>query len=105
MIRDHVEMGKWFEEQVIAHPDFELILPRVLNVVVFRHIANDDPNEFNKQLVEKLNSSGEMYVSHTVLNKNYAIRMVTGNTRVQMEHVEKSWQQIVSSAQEIILNK
>jgi len=102
MIREHVKLGEWFEEQVLKNQDFELILPRVLNVVVFRHTKNDDANDFNKQLVEALNASGSMYVSHTVLDGKYAIRMVTGNTRVEKHHVEASWKQIVNTANSLL---
>jgi aromatic-L-amino-acid decarboxylase len=101
MIREHVEMAAWFEEQVLANEDFECIVPRVLNVVVFRHIANDDPNIFNKKLLEEINSSGKMYLSHTVLDGKYAIRMVCGNTRLQQHHVESSWKQIVETAKKL----
>lgn len=102
MIRGHVEMGEWFEQQVIESSDFELILPRVLNVVVFRHVGSANPDAFNEALIKELNASGKMYLSHTILDAKYAIRMVTGNTRLEKSHVEASWNQIVETANEMM---
>lgn len=101
MIHDHIDLGKWFEEQVLEHPEFEMIIPRVLNVVVFRYIDCSNPDEFNKELLDTVNASGKMYVSHTIINGKYAIRMVTGNTSIEMRHVESSWNQIVETAKQI----
>lgn len=100
-IRGHIELGKWFEEQVKEHPDFEMILPRVLNVVVFRYTGVEDRDSFNKELLKELNESGKMYLSHTILDGKYALRMVTGNTRIKKHHIESSWKQIVETADKI----
>ncbi len=101
MLRVHIEMARWFEEKIISNPDYELILPRVLNVVVFRYIGSSDPDSFNKKLLEEINDSGEMYLSHTVLDEKYAIRMVSGSTRVKQEHIEQSWKKIESTVREL----
>jgi len=101
MLRDHIEMGRWFESKINEHPDFELILPRVLNVVVFRYSAANDPKSFNEKLLQEINASGEMYLSHTVLSGKYALRMVSGSTRVTQEHMQESWDKIESTARKI----
>ena len=101
MLRDHIEMGRWFEEKVISHPDYELILPRVLNVVVFRYISTNDPDAFNERLLAEINASGEMYISHTVLDGKYALRMVSGSTRLTQDHMQKSWEKLESTAKKV----
>lgn len=103
-IRKHVEMGKWFEERIIEDENFELITPRVLNVVVFRAIGNSNDDEFNEALINDLNDSGDMFLSHTKLNGVYAIRMVIGNTRVNQDHVKKSWEQIKNRREVLKIN-
>lgn len=101
MIREHIEMGAWFEKQIVEHADFELITPRVLNVVVFRFIGAENKDEFNSKLINDLNDSGKMFLSHTKLNGVFAIRMVIGNTRVNQDHVNKSWEQIKSTSEKL----
>ena len=100
-LREHINLAKWFESKVIDDPNFELLLPRSLNVVVFRAICLKDQDEFNEKLLTRINKTGEMYLTHTVIDDKYAIRMVIGNTRVTQAHVEQSWAQIRGTAKEI----
>jgi len=103
LIREHIHLGEWFENQVKENTDFELVLPRVLNVIVFRHILTEDPDQFNARLLKELNDSGKMYLSHSVINGKYVLRMVTGNTRVKKHHIQSSWDQIVETAKRLML--
>ncbi len=100
-LREHINLAKWFESKINSDPNFELLLPRSLNVVVFRAIHSLHPDEFNEKLVTKINKSGKMYLSHTIIDENYAIRMVIGNTRVTKSHVEQSWKQINETAEKV----
>ncbi|RLD27747.1 MAG: aspartate aminotransferase family protein [Bacteroidetes bacterium] len=97
-LREHINLAKWFEIKVIDDPNFELLLPRSLNVVVFKATCSKDPDDFNEKLVAQINQSGAMYLTHTVVEEKYAIRMVIGNTRVTQTHVEQSWKQISETA-------
>jgi len=99
-LREHIDLAKWFENKVNTDAHFELLLPRSLNVVVFRAVS-DTPNLFNERLIEKINKTGKMYLTHTMVSGNYAVRMVIGNTRVTHEHVKQSWQQISETVDEL----
>lgn len=100
-LREHINLAKWFEGKVIEDTNFKLLLPRSLNVVVFKAICSKDMDEFNEKLVTQINKSGKMYLTHTVVDDKYAIRMVIGNTRVTQAHVEQSWDQISETAREM----
>ncbi|MEQ8686525.1 MAG: pyridoxal-dependent decarboxylase [Imperialibacter sp.] len=105
-LRAHIACAEDFEAKVVSHPDFELILPRSLNVVVFRFKpAGEDNletlNQLNEQLIKTLNASGKVFISHTKVNGVYCIRMVLGNTRLEQRHVEEVWSWIRDAAKSL----
>jgi aromatic-L-amino-acid decarboxylase len=87
--------------------DFEILAPVTICVVCFRYIAagysEEGINTINEKLNHTLNDSGKLYLSHTVLNGKYTLRMVTAQTNVTIEHVEKAWALIKTTARSIIL--
>jgi aromatic-L-amino-acid decarboxylase len=94
-IRRHVELAQRFADWVDASTDFELAAPAPLNLVCFRHTAGDD---FNRRLLEALNASGRLYLTHTVLDGRYTLRMSIGQTHTEARHIEAAWQRIVETA-------
>ena len=95
-IREHVRLAQAFAGWVEASADFELAVPAPLNLVCFRHRGGD---EFNKSLLQRLNASGELYLTHTVLAGRYTLRLCVGQTHTEMRHVESAWQCIQAAAQ------
>ncbi len=59
---------------------------------------DEEINKLNETLNHRLNDTGKIYLSHTVINGIYTLRMVTGQTNVRMEHVEKAWDLIRKTA-------
>jgi aromatic-L-amino-acid decarboxylase len=97
-LREHIRIAQRFAQQVAAHPDFELAAPAALNLVCFRHVAGDT---FNAELVERLNRSGQLYVTHTRLDDRYTIRFSVGQTRTTQRHVDAAWEDIRRTAGEM----
>jgi aromatic-L-amino-acid decarboxylase len=101
-IRYHIKLAKCLSEMIVQERDFEILAPVVINVVCFRYkpkgIREEEINKLNETLNHKLNDSGKIYLSHTVINGIYTLRMVTGQTNVKMEHVEKAWDLIRKTA-------
>jgi aromatic-L-amino-acid decarboxylase len=93
-VRRHVESAAWFEERVAEHPDFELAAPRPLNLVCFRHVGGD---EVNRRLLDALNESGQLFLTHTRLDDRLTLRMSIGQTWTEQSHVEAAWAAITSS--------
>jgi aromatic-L-amino-acid decarboxylase len=104
-IREHIEFAARLKEMILKEPDFEILAPVTLNVVCFRFHpegkSEEQLNAVNEKLNHLLNDSGKIYLTHTVLNKKYTLRMVTGQTNVTIGHVEKAWELIKETARSI----
>lgn len=94
-IREHVAIAQSFAGLVRENADFELAAPVPLNLVCFRHRGGDAANQ---KLMEELNASGALYLTHTKLNDKFTLRMSIGQTHTQMHHVAAAWKRIVETA-------
>lgn len=106
-IRLHISLAQWLKQAIEKNPHFELMAPVTLNTVCFR--LNPDKsmklqkvNRLNEELLNKLNKSGKLYLTHTKIDEKYTLRMVTAQTYVTKKHVENAWERIITTAQEII---
>lgn len=97
-VRQHVALAQKFAQWVLDSEHFELAAPTPLNLVCFRNIQGD---EFNRQLLEHLNRSGELYLTHTILDSKFTLRLCVGQTNTQARHVESAWQRIQTVANEM----
>jgi len=101
-IREHITISKKLSDLIAAEPDFELLAPVVVSVVCFRYrpAGYDEKqiNQINEILNHRLNDSGKIYLTHTVLKGKYTLRMVTAQTNVTIEHAEKAWSLILETA-------
>lgn len=97
-IRRHVELAAKFESWIKAHPEFKVAAPRPLNLVCFYHVAGD---EFNEKLLDKLNQSGKLFLTHTRLDGKFVIRMSIGQTFTEQLHVENAWKLITHYAEKL----
>jgi aromatic-L-amino-acid/L-tryptophan decarboxylase len=96
-IRRHVALAQQFAGWVRDSEPFELAAPAPLNLVCFRHTGGD---EINRRIVEKVNRSGKLYLTHTVLGGRYTLRMCIGQTNTEARHVEAAWQRLQEAARE-----
>jgi len=94
-VREHVELAARFAGWVEESPRFELAARRPLNLVCFRHAGGDD---LNRELLERLNRGGKIYLSHTILKGRYTLRFCVGQTDTQARHVERAWREIEETA-------
>ena len=97
-VRWHVQLAQRFAGWVEADPDFELAAPVPLNLVCFRHRGGDD---FNRRLIEEVNGSGALYLTHTVLGGRHTLRLCVGQTRTETRHVEAAWQRLRDTARRL----
>ncbi len=94
-IRRHVALAQDFARWIEESEWFELAVTPPLNLVCFRHRGGD---EFNEELVQRLNESGGLYLTHTRLNDRYTIRLCVGQTHTEERHVRAAWKRIVQTA-------
>ena len=97
-IRRHVELAQRFVKWVKESDRFELAAPAPLNLVCFRHAGGE---QINQKLIERLNQSGRVYLTHTRLNDGYTLRFCVGQTNTEARHVENAWKQIRTTAEEL----
>lgn len=97
-IRRHVTLAQQFKAWVETDPDFELLAPAPLNLICFRHRSGD---AFNETLLQRLNASGRLYLTHTRLNDQFALRFCVGQTYTEAEHVERAWALIRTTAADL----
>ena len=91
IVREHVRLAELFAGWVDADPDWELVAPQRFSLVVFRLRGSDKENE---ALLERVNRSGEIFISHTRLAGRYALRFAIGNARTTEEDVRRGWEML-----------
>jgi len=96
-IRQHVELAQQFADWVREDDRFEIAAPAPLNLVCFRHKGGD---EVNQRLMERLNASGDLYLTHTRLDDRITLRLCIGQTNTMARHVERAWKRIREEAQQ-----
>jgi aromatic-L-amino-acid decarboxylase len=94
-IRQHVRLAQQFADWVRKDDRFELAAPVPLNLVCFRH---KDGDEANQSIMDHLNRSGDLFVTHTKLNGKLTLRLCVGQTHTGARHVEKAWERIREEA-------
>ena len=80
-----------------ADPTFELAAPVPLNLVCFRQVGGD---EANQRIMDSLNRSGRILLTHTRLDGRLTLRMCIGQAKTQREHVVRAWALIRQTAAE-----
>lgn len=97
-IRQHILLAREFAGWVQKDPRFELAAPAPLNLVCFRHRGGD---AVNQKILDSLNASGKLFLSHTRLNDKLTLRLSIGQTNTQRSHVERAWQAIQEAAENL----
>lgn len=105
-VRLHLDLAQWLANEIRQSADFELLAPVDFSLVCFRYLPSgitDEAkiNEINEQLLQTLNASGKLYMTHTKLNGKYTLRMVIAQTYVEFRHVENAWKLIRETAEKI----
>jgi aromatic-L-amino-acid/L-tryptophan decarboxylase len=88
MIREHVRLAAEFERWVQEEPGWEVCAPRRFSLVCFRKEGTDEENE---ALLGRVNTSGEVFLSHTRLDGRYVIRLAIGSARTTEDDVRLAW--------------
>ena len=94
-LREHIRLAQEFASWVNADPDFELMAPAPLSLVCFRAaprgVDASALDALNEALLERVNATGEAYLSHTRIRGRYALRLAVGHIRTSESHVARTW--------------
>src|SRR5262249_14166687 len=90
-VREHVRLAQEFASWIESDSRFELVTKPPLNLVCFRLKSGDDANQ---KLMDVLNRSGDLYLTHTRLNDRLTLRLCVGQTNTTDKHVKAAWGRI-----------
>ncbi len=94
-LRAHIALAQEFAQWLHAETHWEILAPHPLSVVCFRYVppALDEAalDALNAAIVDAVNASGDVFISHTKIEGRYAIRLAIGNLRTQRSDVEHAW--------------
>ena len=94
-VREHVRLARLFADWVRSDARFELAAPVPLNLVCFRLAGGDARNQ---ALMDALNRSGNLYLTHTRLQDKLTLRLSIGQTNTEERHVRRAWVRIQEEA-------
>lgn len=95
-IRRHVELARTFARWIDEEPGWERMAPTPMSTVLYRHHpgdldGEDDLARLNEAILDAVNRTGKAFLSHTVVDGMYALRLAIGNLRTEFEHLEATW--------------
>lgn len=97
-IRQHVALAQEFAGWVRDSDDFELAAPAPLNLVCFRHRGGD---AVNGEIMARVNKSGRLYLTHTLLDDRFTLRLCVGQTHTEARHVRRAWEALQEAARSV----
>jgi len=106
-IREHLRLGKLFSEWIDGNQAFERMAPVPFSTVCFRaHPSgmNDENllNDLNEKLMNNVNATGKIFITHTKLNGKFVIRLVISGLRTEGKHVTAAWELIKSELSKLV---
>ena len=101
-LREHCRLARRFADWVDDAPDVERLAPVPLSVVAFRFrppgLDDEALDALNAAVLDRVNASGEVFLSHTRVSGRYAIRLAVGNLRTTEAHVRRAWELLQEAA-------
>jgi aromatic-L-amino-acid decarboxylase len=94
LIREHIRIAQTLARWIDDDPQLERLADVNFSTVVFRHrptgASADGLNQHNARILEAVNSSREVYLSHTRVRGSYALRIAIGNIHTTEAHVRRA---------------
>jgi aromatic-L-amino-acid decarboxylase len=111
-IREHLRLAQWFAAQIDAHPGFERVAPVPLSTICFRartgpagdgaHGDGEASDRLNERLMQAVNDSGQVYLSHARLRDRLVLRLAISGLGVEERHVRLAWELLQAKLHECI---
>jgi aromatic-L-amino-acid decarboxylase len=102
MIRRHVGLARELEGWIRADPAFEVVAPVPLGLVCFRYrragVAAGELDRLNQTILERVNATRRVFLTHTRLGGRFVIRLVVGQRDTERAHVVEAWRLIREAA-------
>lgn len=95
-LAEHMRLAQLFTAWVDGDPDFERLAPTTLSVVCFRAapagVHAGLLNDLNATILNRVNASGDVFLSHTRLRGRFTLRLAVGQIRTTERHVARAWE-------------
>jgi aromatic-L-amino-acid decarboxylase len=95
-LRGHIALAQEFARWIEADPAWEILAPHPFSVICFRYappeLSEAQLEACNAAIMEQVNATGEVFLSHTKLGERFALRLAIGNLRTTREDVAKAWE-------------
>ncbi|MBZ0181970.1 MAG: aminotransferase class I/II-fold pyridoxal phosphate-dependent enzyme [Melioribacteraceae bacterium] len=93
ILKHHLQLAKKFEQWIDEHKYFEKMAEVNFGTICFRARINnvDDENKLellNKKLMDEVNHTGKIFITHTKLNGKFVLRLVLSGIRTEEKHLE-----------------
>jgi len=102
LIRRHIAYAQRLAGLIRDHPDFEIAAPTPFSLICFRYRGSDDEN---RALLDAVNGSGKAFLSHTVLDGKFVLRLAIGNIATEWEDLEETWNLVRRGARNTALSR
>ncbi len=103
-ISHHIALAQEFARWIDDQPGFERMAPAPFSVVCFRALPKgldgEELDAFNLRLVERVNASGDIFLSHTRLDDGIALRVAVGNLATTSHDLDRCKELLVESVEE-----
>ena len=103
-LRAHVSMAEEFTTWIDAAKHWERVAPTPLSTVAFRFLTSgadaEELDRANLRILERVNRSGEVLLTHTELGGRIALRLSIGNLRTTRSHVQRAWSLLLGAARD-----
>jgi len=96
-LTEHIRLAQLFSQWVDADLDFERMAPVPFSVVCFRArpsartMRDAELDGLNQKLLDAVNATGEVFLSHTRLHDRFVLRLAVGHLRTTERHVARAW--------------
>jgi len=94
-LREHMRLARLFASWVDGEDGLEMLVPVRFSVAVFRAVRPGEPvedaNARNARILDVVNASGEVFLSHTKVGERFAARLAVGNLRTEERHVRRAF--------------
>lgn len=103
-LKEHIRLSRYFSDAIEQMPGFEVAMDPFLNFSCFRYHPEgvEDTahlNRINETLLETINNSGQLFLTHTKIRGVFSLRMIIGQTYVEKQHVDRALQIIQQAAE------
>ena len=101
-LAEHMRLARLFADWVDRSDRFERVAPVPFSVVCFR-LRGDAGDAAHQDLLDTVNATGEVFLSHTKLDGRFVLRLAIGNLNTAERHVARAWELLNSAASRAVV--